>query len=78
MKSIKIEILHGDPDIFLMVLLVDNICQIPKGVQNFVLLKGTENEIQAAFPEFKCPGRPKTQLYHCKQRGMRRQQNTAI
>ena len=49
-----------------MVLLVDNTYQIPKGLQDFVVLKVTEKEIQAAFPEFKYPAKLKTQLHHCK------------
>ena len=63
-------------------LLVDNIYQIPTGVQGFVVLKVTENNIKEAFPEYKCPTKP-NQLHHCKQKGrmkyrLKRQQTTAI
>ena len=51
-----------------MVLLVDNIYQIPRGLQDLVVLKVTEKEIQTAFLEYKSPVKP-CQLNHCKQRG---------
>ena len=52
-----------------MVLLLDNIYQIPKELHDFVVLKVTEKESQADFLEFECSAKPKNQLRHCKQRG---------
>ena len=54
---------------FLLVLLVENTYQMPKGLHYFVVLKVTEKEIWEAFPEFKVSDRSRKQLHTHMQRG---------
>ena len=48
-------IIWGPNACLLMVLLVDNIYQIQRGLQHFVVLKVTERNIQIVFLEHKSP-----------------------
>ena len=61
---------------FLIVFLVGNSSHISRGLQDFVVFKVIEKEIQAASPEYKFHAKPKNQLHHCMLRG--KQKTSAI